>query len=184
VGSSIVRDAFLVARQRPDGVDLSLQRLGVRIFWQGRGGVKLLNLKRHIKLLMTLEDIPPYIVIHIGGNDIGETRLGFLVYRLKRFMSWLSSVMPHTQLIWSQVLPRENWRFSENKVAMEKTRKRLNSSFGKYMRKNGGGYVRYPDIQSSSKFIKQDGVHLTSLGNEIYLNNLQHGLEEIIYSNE
>ena len=34
------------------------------------------------------------IVIHIGGNDIGVTRLGYLVYKLKKFISWLSQQMP------------------------------------------------------------------------------------------
>jgi hypothetical protein len=43
---------------RPGGIHLALNhRFGVNIFWQGRGGVKLDKLKRHIELLMTLEDI-------------------------------------------------------------------------------------------------------------------------------
>ena len=33
--------------------------------------------------------------------------------------------------------------------AMERTRRRLNSSMGSYMFKNGGGYIRYPDIKKS-----------------------------------
>jgi hypothetical protein len=34
------------------------------------------KMKQHILLLMTVADVPSYIVIHIGGNDIGVTRLG------------------------------------------------------------------------------------------------------------
>ena len=49
---------------------------------------------------------------------------------------------------WSQVLPRTVWRFSTDNNALERTR-RLTSSMGSYMCKNGGGYKRYPDIKKS-----------------------------------
>jgi hypothetical protein len=75
----MIRNVFLVSRQRPGGTNLSLrERLGVDIIWQGRGGLKLDKMKCHILLLMTVADVPSYIVIHIGGNDIGVTRLGYL----------------------------------------------------------------------------------------------------------
>jgi hypothetical protein len=38
------------------------------------------------------------------------------------------------------------------------------------MFKNGGGYIRYPDINMSEHVLLSDGVHLTSLGNEVFLN--------------
>lgn len=180
VGSSIVRNAFLAARQRPGGINLNLHKMGVNILWQGRGGLKLDNLKHHIRLLMTLDALPSYIVVHVGGNDLGDTRFGFLVYRVKRFLSWLSLKLPNTMLIWSQILPRTHWRFSSNVKAMERLRKRLNSTIGAYMKKHGGAYIRYPDIKNSSRFLLPDGVHLSSLGNEIFLNNLQCGLEQVL----
>jgi len=117
----IIRNVFLVSRQRPGGTNLSLKnRLAADIIWQGHGGLKLDKMKCHILLFMTLADVLSYILIHIGGNDIGETRHGYLVYKLKKCMSWLSQQMPRTQLIWSQVLPRTVWRFSTNNNAMER----------------------------------------------------------------
>lgn len=153
------------------------------MLWQGRGGLKLDKLKRHIRLLMTLDSFPSYIVIHIAGNDIGETRFGFLVYKLKRLISCINLMLPNTMLIWSQILPRLHWRFSNNGTSMERLRRRLNSTIGAHMIKRGGGYIRYPDIKLSSQFVLPDSVHLTSLGNEIFLKNLQCGLEQIM-SNE
>jgi hypothetical protein len=47
---------------------------------------------------------------------------------------------------------------------------------GSYMCKNGGGYIRYPDIKKSEQFVLSDGVHLTGLGNEVFLNTLQGAL--------
>ena len=90
--------------------------------------------------------------------------------------------MPRTQLIWSQVLPRTVWGFSTDNNAMERTRRRLNSSMGSYMFNNGGGYIRYPDIKKTEQFFLSDGVHLTGLGNEVLLNTLQSALEKFIIS--
>jgi hypothetical protein len=41
------------------------------------------------------------------------------------------------------------------------------------MVKNGGYYIHYPDIRKTAQFISADGVHLTALGNGIFLNTLQ-----------
>jgi hypothetical protein len=87
------------------------------------------------------EDIPAYIVVHIGGNDLGETRLGLLHYKLKRFMMWLSHKMPLTQLIYSQILPRTYWRYSSDNNKIDKCRRRLNSSIGSLMVKNPGLFL-------------------------------------------
>ena len=53
---------------------------------------------------------------------------------------------------------------------------------GSYMFKNGGGYIRYPDINMSEHVLLSDGVHLTSLGNEVFLNTLQGTFEKFILS--
>ena len=200
---------------QPGGINLSLKkRLGVSIWWQGRGGLTLRKLKNHIRLLMRLEDTPDYVVIHIWGNDrledtpdyilihiggddrledtldyilihiwgndrledtpdyvvihirgndIGDIRVGHLHYLLVRFMSWftlhyllvrfmswltlhyllvrsmswLTQMMPQTGLIWSAILPRLTWKYSENNDRMEKCRRRLNSYMGLHMVRHG-----------------------------------------------
>ena len=66
---------------QPGGINLSLKKmLCVSIWWQGRGGLALRKLKNHIRLLMRLEDTPEYVVIHIGGNDIGDIRASHFHY--------------------------------------------------------------------------------------------------------
>jgi lysophospholipase L1-like esterase len=45
--------------------------------------------------------------------------------------------------------------------------------------KYSGSYIRYPEIKANEKFF-EDGVHLASLGNEIFLNTLQGGIESIV----
>jgi len=140
----------------------------------------LQRLKRHIRSLLDFIDLPQYILLHVAGHDIGNTRLGVLNWQVARFLTWLSETMPNTRIIWSQILPRKNWRYSNNLVAMEKCRKRLNSSIRAYVVRNGGYYIKYPDIVANDIFIKSDGVHLTKLGNDIFLNPIQANLESII----
>ena len=95
------------------------------------------NLKGHIRTLMRLADQPDYIVIHIGGNDIGNISVGYLKYLLQRFMAWLSQQVSYAMLIWSQILPKTNWKFSEKTDLMEKCRRRINNTIGRYMINRG-----------------------------------------------
>jgi len=91
-------------------VNLGLERHGIRLWWQGRSGLVLMKLKGQIRLMLKFEDPPNFILIHIGGNDLGNIKLGVLRNRLKNFMVWLKDMMPEVTIIWSQILPRTNWR--------------------------------------------------------------------------
>ncbi|CAG2216945.1 unnamed protein product [Mytilus edulis] len=74
VGSSLIRNAFVHARSRTGGVNLGLHRIGVKIWWQGYGGMGLKDLESTIKRLMKYEKTPKYLVLHIAGNDLGKTK--------------------------------------------------------------------------------------------------------------
>jgi len=51
----------------------------------------------------------------------------------------------------------------------------------RYMVNNAGGlYVRYPEIISTMQLLRRDGVHWTEVGNNIFLNKIQGGLEYFI----
>ncbi|XP_069105087.1 uncharacterized protein [Argopecten irradians] len=50
IGSSIVRWAQFEALQRPGGPDLGLDRLNLKIWWQGYSGLKIRNLDSKITL--------------------------------------------------------------------------------------------------------------------------------------
>ena len=183
VGSSIIKDAFIEARTRPGGINLGLQQQNVSIWWQGRSGMVVGQLKQQIKKMLTFEDPPSVLVIHLAGNDIGRFKIGHLRNEIKSIMTWLQQELPNTLLVWSQILPRNNWRYSESPKAMEKCRYRLNNSIATFVLNLGGGYIRYPEILSDKNLIGSDGVHLTTLGTNILLNTLRGGLDHFIYRN-
>ena len=89
-------------------------------------------------------------------------------------------MFPNTKIIWSQILPRKNWRYSRNEKAMERSRCRVNSAAATETIRSGGGYIKYMDIKYS--LLADDGVHLFSLGYEVFLNTIQGALESFIDS--
>jgi lysophospholipase L1-like esterase len=182
VGSAIIKHAFAFARSRPGGGNLGLQRLNVSLWWQGRGGMLIKQLRQQIRTMLKYEDPPAFLVLHISGNDIGDSKVGFFRNEIKDTIRWIMKVLPGTVLVWSQILPRLTWRFSSDNAAMNRCKYRINNSISAFILKQGGCYIRHPDIVPSSRLLRDDGVHLTDLGSEIFLNNLQGGLEWFIYN--
>ena len=72
------------------------------------------------------------VIIHCGGNDIGLVPCGELLFHIKFTIAILSSMLPGTSLVWSSILPRMKWRYSENIRNMEITRKRVNRGVHSY----------------------------------------------------
>ena len=61
---------------------------------------------------------------------------------------------------------------------MERFRLKVNSVAAKSELQWGGGDIKYPDlIKNTKQFLLSDGVHLNDLGDDLFLNNLQGGLE-------
>ena len=64
---------------------------------------------------------------------------------------------------------------------MEVARKRMNSFAGKFSIKNKGAYLRHPLLDKFSETLfSEDGVHLSSLGNDILLKQINKGILEFI----
>jgi lysophospholipase L1-like esterase len=182
VGSSIIKHAFRVARQRPGGIQLGLERKGIQIWWQGYAGLKFLNLKKKVLYLakINVENFPDFILLHCGGNDIGDPTapLATLISTMKQDLNRLAELLPTTKFIWSQILPRRSYRFSQNHDAMERARNKFNRSAAVQVLRMGGAYLKHPDlVKNIDRFLIADGVHLNNLGNSVLLNDIQGGLE-------
>lgn len=181
IGSSIIKRAWLHARIRPGGTNLGLERIGVNIFWQGYGGMKLWQVKRKVRTLLRFEDAPSYLMIHCGGNDIGEFSVLQTRKSAKTVINFLKNTLPNTKIIWSHVLPRQNWLHSQNAHAMERCRTRLNGHAASECLRSGGASVKYPDIKLTNDSLwNVDGVHLSNIGNDVLLNGIQGALEDIV----
>ena len=179
VGSSLVTNAFVEARQSYDGCSLGLKRNNFRVWWQGKGDMSWGELVPRITLLLQYEP-PKILVIHCGGNSIGIMPLFHLRRQMKEAILKLHRMLPYTKLVWSQILSRLSWRYSNNCKAINMAAVRLNNFAAWLCFKLGGSYIKYPEISwDATGMFAKDGVHLSRLGNSIFLFNIQSTLHKL-----
>lgn len=178
VGSSIVKRAGIAARTRQGGKKLNLPNASV--WWQGYGGMKLHDLIPKLKSLQKYEDKPNIIIIHCGANNIGHIPIKRLLHLLRNTLEEVVNMFPQTKIIWSCTLPRHSWRFSNKVRAMEKARCRLDRAAIAYITSQRGSFIKHSQFNTKpTQLFEADGVHLSPLGNDIFLNNIQRVIQEL-----
>jgi len=146
-------------------------------------GMKWENLTSIILGAFNCYGMPFAVIIHCGGNDIGgqNTPCGYLMYQMKvTFASIIIELLPSCPIIWSSILPRLRWRNSSNNVKMENTRKRINRYVRSYLLKRDCYVINYPDFEDKLPGLFKDDVHLSFIGYDIFINNLQGALETFL----
>ena len=128
---------------------------------------------------------PNIVVIQLGSNDLGILKGKELIELIKLDVLRLRTLLPNVILVWSEILPRRYWHVANNQVAVENSRKRVNTAakaiFLNEIQK--GFIIRHPNIRMTENVLyRYDGVHLSDAGNNVYLNNIQGGLE-LCFSN-
>lgn len=130
-----------------------------------------------LKSLKSVGDMPDIILLHCGGNDLGRLSL----VRIRRLLNDIIKFINlnfRCKIVWSQLLPRATWRYSDNHSAMESNRKRVNSYAAKRIIMSNGFYIRHPDLEKvTPSLYKEDCVHLSFHGNCLFLERLSLALE-------
>ena len=144
-------------------------------------GMRWENVVHLIHFLINYRRIPFAVIIQCGGNDISLVPCGELLFHIKLTIAILSSMLPGTSLAWSSILPRVKWRYSENLRNMGFTTKRVNRGVRSYLLLIGGYVIRHLDFDDKhpALFIK-NGVHLSFIANDIFLNQIQGALETFL----
>jgi hypothetical protein len=180
IDSSIIDRAHQHSENRPTGCNLGLDNYNCLVRWVGMPGMKWSNVVSLVHGSINLRGIPK-AVPHCGGNDIGDVPCGAQFHQMKFTITILSRMLPGCSVIWSRILPRRSWWYSNNDRAMEITRKRINRGIRSYILKYGGYVVKYPDFDDRHPGVfLDDGVHLSFIGNNIFLNQLQSAFETFI----
>ncbi|KAJ8316403.1 hypothetical protein KUTeg_006417 [Tegillarca granosa] len=158
VGSSIVYWVQRRALSRPVGRNLGQEKYGVQIRWCSIRGMKLSQLLTRIQRNLRNFPCPHYLVIQLCSNDLNSRASGVLLF-------------------WSCILPRLFWYGARIQVAIDNVRKRTNREISSYILKLGGRVITQSDLSDKETgCYRFDGIHLSDIGNDIYLNALQEAL--------
>jgi hypothetical protein len=181
VGSFIIKWAFEHTGSRPVGTNLDLQCYGYSVLWVGHPGLKVVQVINLVHALLNWRRPPALLVIHAGGNYIGNMRCGLLRYNIKLIVKQLMQLLPNTTIVWSSILPRLRYRSSKNTKAMENCRTRINRSLVDYVIKYKGKAIKYPEFND-----RYPGlffyVHLSFIGNDLILNTIQGAFDTFLHN--
>lgn len=180
VGSSYIHRLYAYIREH--GLDRNLG-LSCRITWAGRGGRRWEDLIPVLRSLRARAAAPDLLLIHLGGNSLcseGRNRVD-LLQQMKADMAEISWMFPHTRVLFSDILPRSNWRGQIGRTAygIERSRRWLNGAMSGFMSERGMGCVYHRNIRLAH--LIKDGVHLNSEGNELFLGNIQEALQNELH---
>ncbi|XP_062607804.1 uncharacterized protein LOC134269616 [Saccostrea cucullata] len=186
IGSSIIHWAHIYAKNSNQE---NLGQESSNILWHGIRGMVWEQLYPTIEFLLARNKKPKIIIIHCGGNNIGQahnTLRGLQKY-YKSTLANIANLLPQTFIIWSHILPRNNWINCLANTEGQNCRRRINSACATFVLnkfQGRGASVSYPDIRAQCKeLFRKDGVHLSDLGNSIFINILRNALDHFIGCN-
>lgn len=183
IGSSIIHWAQKYA-ETTNQLNLGLNHFTIN--WNGRRGMVWEYLYTTVSSMLIANKQPTILIIHCGGNNIGDPQntLKGIQKFMKLTLSQIADLLPNTLIVWSHILPRSNWRQSLSTIEGENSRRRINSAIATFvLKKLNGASIKYPDIQITQKrLFRLDGVHLSDLGNNIYINSLKNAIVQFVTS--
>ncbi|XP_062994184.1 uncharacterized protein LOC134406607 [Elgaria multicarinata webbii] len=176
-GHSMVFWAGRRAATSSFGTQLGFSQLA-NIQWLGRCGMRW---ERLLPTLFQAAASPPQVlIIHLGGNDLGLLKGKALILQAIADFKIIRQRWPGVVIIWSCILPRFAWRSGEIKP-MERACRRVNGEIFRDLIKHGDVSIMHPAITLARRELyRQDGVHLSDIGNDLFLYDLQRGLQGVL----
>ena len=183
VGSSIIYWSSRRAHVRTGGTHLGLLRKGLRLQWYGIRGMRWESFISTFDKYVKSYPRPDYLIIQAGSNDLGVVKGKELIENIRADIMRLAILYPDLKIIWSDILPRRYWHYGDNHSAIEGTRKRVNIAVRKVVKEEitNGYVISHPNITEKERTLyRNDGTHLSDVGNDVFLNNVQAALESFL----
>lgn len=73
-------------------------------------------------------------ILHGGGNDLVHMSRKAVVEERLMEIGWLGKRCPVTEMVWSHMIPRLEWRGGESVKALNNSVKRVNNKMDKVLR--------------------------------------------------
>ena len=88
---------------------------------------------------MKIRQPPDFLLLHVGGNDLGTVPIKELKSKADSLFSYIDTAMPGTLIIWSEILPR----LRSGNEGLEGARNRFNTYVVKLVKQRKGFYLRH-----------------------------------------
>lgn len=152
--------------------------LDLRACWFGWGGLRWRGLLPFFSNSLRGRAAPDVLLIHCGGNDLGDVPSVHLVNQMKEDLHQLHHRHPGMKIMLSQINQRCRWRAGANPVKIDKARKFVNSVMA-FVHSLNGAIVDHSNIRHDSPgLFLRDRVHFTPRGNDIFLKSLANCLKD------
>ena len=111
------------------------------------------------------------------GNDLGLLKGKALIIQAQADIEHIWKCWPDTWIVWSNMLPRRNWREGRDVTGLNRAVKKVNRELRLFLQYRQGWVIPHPDIViSRPELYRADGIHLSDVGSDIFLRVLQVGL--------
>ncbi|KAH3706906.1 hypothetical protein DPMN_066297 [Dreissena polymorpha] len=156
-------------------------RLPTSIAWWGIGGLTWSSLRRSIEANVLLSTPPKVLILHLGGNDLCIDSFTKVRNNIKREIKYLRIAFADTAIIWVDIIDRINWRSSLPMKIITSKRRRVNR-FGRVCVQWASRSTSITvDIDSNTPgFFLPDGVHLSPVWLEFYLDTLRDAVIQFV----
>ena len=102
-----MKRAAYAALEWPDPLNLGLPAY---MTWLGRGDLQLCSLSGMLATKLASSQAPAVLVIHCGSNDVATHKKHEVLVSLDELGTDLQVMFPLTTIIWSEILPRFEWK--------------------------------------------------------------------------
>ncbi|KAJ1175221.1 hypothetical protein NDU88_000512 [Pleurodeles waltl] len=181
VGHSFVRWAEKQASSRHFGRQLGLDGARIKISWVGKSGMRWGELLYVLAKRMEQGVCPDLLVLHLGENDVVALSGIGLLKVMKSELGRIKERWSGTHIVWTSLVPRRVWRGAHSFTGIEKQRRKINREIRNFCKAQGISVITHENIVVSDvELFRQDGVHLSFLGNEHCLLELRLLIAELL----
>ncbi|XP_029461635.1 uncharacterized protein LOC115093667 [Rhinatrema bivittatum] len=178
VGHSFITWAFKHAQERPYGVHLDLTKYNATIRWLGSRGMCWDELLPCLQRSLVRFGLPQILIIHLGGNDWGAMSGRKFIAMARKDLTSAMALLQSTIICWSDIIPRPA---EMNRKIWKRCRAKANRQIGAWLTLFGGRHICHEWSWECGKgLFRPDGVHLSFIGQDLFLNSFQDALEALL----
>ncbi|XP_075047299.1 uncharacterized protein LOC142107394 [Mixophyes fleayi] len=144
------------------------------IIWIGHRGMRWRQFLSVLSCEIAARGVPDILVVHLGGNDIGQMKSLELIINIRDDILTASEYWPSIKFCWSYIVPRRTWRSDLPPTAISSVVRKVNQVASKIFRQAGGFSISHPLLKAEYiHLFRLDGKKLTMIQSHCHFRQLQ-----------